>query len=199
MAERAPIALDRTSLSDFGEDDAKRWDNVARLYSKPLARYFASRIRNPDDAEDLVQKVFVRVIQRSRGEPIEHVQGYLFQVAASVLADERRRARLQHDGDHQSYDESTHVIRNDITPETVLLGQESVARVIAALRELPERTREVYFLRAMRRQKFSEIADTMGLSKRAVQGHMARALMHLSRVLDDNATSAPGFGGCDEA
>lgn len=198
MAERAPISPDRVALCDFGEDEATRWDNVARLYSKPLTRFFASRVRNPEDAEDLVQKVFVRVIQRARGEPIEHVQRYLFQVAASVLADERRRAHLQHDLDHQSYDEATHVVRNEITPETVLIGQESIARVVAALRELPERTREVYFLRAMRRLKFSEIADRMGLSKRAVQGHMARALMHLSRVLDDAGYSPAALGERDD-
>ena len=41
MAERAPISPDRIALSDFGEDEATRWDNVARLYSKPLTRFFA--------------------------------------------------------------------------------------------------------------------------------------------------------------
>jgi RNA polymerase sigma factor (sigma-70 family) len=184
---------DRVALNDFGDDDASRWDTVARLYSKPLTRFFANRVRNPADAEDLVQKVFVRVLQRVHGEPIEHVQRYLFQVATSVLNDERRSARLRQEEAHQSYDESLHPLRTEITPETVLLGQETVARVVAALRELPERTREVYFLRAMRRHKFSEIAERMGLSKRAVQGHMARALMHLSTVLNDggNAASPP--------
>lgn len=197
MAGQSPISSDRVALADFGDDDASRWDSVARQYRKPLSRFFANRVNNQSDVDDLVQKVFVRMIQRARGEPIEHVQHYLFQVATSVLYDERRRARLQYEEAHQPYDENVHLVRNEITPETVLLGQESIARVIAALRELPERTREVYFLRAMRRHKFSEIATRMGISKRAAHSHMAKALLHLSRVLNEAAPPAPDFADDD--
>jgi RNA polymerase sigma-70 factor (ECF subfamily) len=188
MAEQAPVSSKREAFADFGDDDASRWEVVARLYRSPLKRFFVNRVRNPEDAEDLVQKVFVRLIQRARGKPIEHVQRYLFQVATSVLYDERRRARVHHDAEHDMFEESEHMLRNDITPERVLLGEESVARIVAALRELPARTREIYFMRAMRHRKFIDIAARIGISKRAAQGHMARALMHLSRVLNDDET-----------
>lgn len=185
MAKQAPVSSDRQAFADFGDDDASRWELIARLYSGPLKRFFVNRIGNPDDAEDLVQKVFVRFIQRTRGKPIEHVQRYLFQVATSVLHDERRHARVHREAAHDPIEESEHLLRDEVTPERVLLGEESVARVVAAVRELPKRTREVYVMRAMRHRKFADIAARIGISKRAAQGHMARALMHLGRVLND--------------
>lgn len=187
MSGQAPISSEREALADFGDDDNSRWELVARLYNAPLKRFFVNRLRNPEDAEDLVQKVFVRLIQRTRGEPIEHLQRYLFQVATSVLNDERRRARVHHETAHDPIEESENLLRNEVTPERVLLCEESVARVVAALRELPKRTREVYVMRAMRHRKFADIAARIGISKRAAQGHMARALMHLGRVLGDES------------
>jgi RNA polymerase sigma factor (sigma-70 family) len=185
MNEPAPNTPEApVSLADFGSDDAARWANVARMYTPALNRFFSNRVNNPSDADDLVQKVFVRVMQRSRDEPIEHVQRYLFQVAASVLNDELRRARSHQEAAHDSFDEAEHVLRDDITPERELIGEQAVHRVIAALRELPPRTREVYVLRAMRRLKFDEIATQLRISNRAAQGHMARALAHLGKALE---------------
>lgn len=188
MTKQVPVSPKREAFADFGDDDASRWEVVARLYNSPLKRFFANRLSNPEDAEDLVQKVFLRLIQRARGEPIEHLQGYLFQVATSVLNDERRRARSHHEEAHDPIEESEHMLRDEITPERVLLGEESVERIVAALRELPKRTREVYVMRAMRHRKFADIAERIGISKRAAQGHMARALMYLGRVLNDDET-----------
>ncbi|ULQ48006.1 sigma-70 family RNA polymerase sigma factor [Flagellatimonas centrodinii] len=187
MNEPAPdVAENPVSLADFGSDDAARWENVARQYSKALNRFFANRVNNPADAEDMVQKVFVRVMQRSRNEPIEHVQRYLFQVAASVLNDELRRARSHHENAHDSFDEVEHPLRNDITPEREVMGEQSISRMIAALQELPPRTREVYVLRAMRRHKFNDIATQLRISNRAAQGHMARALAHIAKAINDD-------------
>lgn len=186
MSGQTPVSPEREALADFGDDDKSRWERVAKLYNAPLKRFFVNRLPNPEDAEDLVQKVFVRLIQRGRGKPIEHVQRYLFQVATSVLYDERRHAQSHHRAEHDPIEESEHLLCDEVTPERVLLGEETVARVVAALRELPKRTREVYVMRAMRHRKFADIADRIGISKRAAQGHMARALMHLGRVLDDD-------------
>ena len=58
--------------------------------------------------------------------------------------------------------------------------------VFAALQELPPRTREVYVLRAMRRYKFNDIAVELRISNRAAQGHMARALAHIAKVINDD-------------
>lgn len=185
MAEQAPAkGVSGGASPPFGADH--RWEDVVRQYRTPLRRFFASRTDNPSDVDDLVQKVFVRMIQRTESEPIERVQQYLFQVAASVLYDERKRAKLRFERDHVSYDEAEHAVAEEGTPEHILAGQELAARIACALRQLPSRTRDVYFLRAMRRLKFNDIALRLDISSRAAKEHMAKALRHLAQALNEH-------------
>lgn len=184
MAEHASIPSERLALAGGGADAEERWEWITWRYSKPLHRFFANRVSNPADVSDLVQKVFVRVIQRSHGKPIENIQGYLFQVAASVLNDEYRRARVRHQDDHEYYDEGAHGLHSEISPERILLGEEAVMRIAAAVKQLPETTRDVYILRVHRECEYLEIAHQLGISERGAQRHMARALKYLEEVLE---------------
>lgn len=185
MTERAPES-EPTSLEDFGEDDAARWAEVARQYEAPLRGFFVKRVSNQADVDDLVQGVFVQLMQRARGKPIEHVHQYIFRVAANVLRDQYRRSQARRQDVHESYDENEHAVRSDISPERVLLGEESVERMAAALEELPERTRDIFILRGIRLCKYEDIAETLGLSKHTVLKHMSKAMKHLGRVVKED-------------
>ncbi len=172
------------ALADFGEDDLSRWAHVARRYRAPLSGFFANRVRNPSDVDDLVQEVFVQLIKRARGEPIEHIEQYLFQTAANVLKDQGRRKQARHQDAHDSFDEELHALSTEISPERVLIGEESVARVAQALDQLPERTRDIFFLRALDHCKFADIARMLGVSKSTVEKEMVKAMLHLDRVMN---------------
>lgn len=178
---------DPVALSDFGDDDTTRWAHIASRFRGPLSGFFATRVRNPSDVDDLVQDVFVQLIRRAEGGPIEHVEQYLFQVAANVLRDQGRRRQVRHADEHDAYDEDVHVLATEISPERVLLGEESVARVTEALAGLPQRTRDVFFLRALERCKFADIARMLGVSKSTVEKEMARALAQINHHLNPPA------------
>jgi DNA-directed RNA polymerase specialized sigma24 family protein len=55
-----------------------------------LTRYFARRVRNFAEIEDMVQDVFARLVARDSTEPIENLGGYVLKTASSVLADRAR-------------------------------------------------------------------------------------------------------------
>lgn len=185
MAGQALQPTGQNALADFGQDEATRWENVMRRFGPPLRGYFANRVRNPADIDDLVQEVFVQLLQRSSGGPIEHVQQYLFQVASNVLCDQGRRRKARHQDQHEEYDEAVHAVPTEISMERIVIGEEDMDRVARLLQQLPQRTRDVFFLRSMRQRKHEEIASMLGISKRAVQKHMANALKHLGRTLED--------------
>lgn len=176
---KAPVAL-----ADLGEDDLSRWAHVAQRYRSALSGFFANRVRNPSDVDDLVQEVFVQLIKRTRGEPIEHIEQYLFQTAANVLKDQGRRRQARQQDAHDSYDEDLHMLATELSPERVLLGEESMAHVARALQQLPERTRDVFFLRAMDRCKFADIARMLGVSKSTVEKEMVKAMTHLDHAMN---------------
>lgn len=189
MAGHVPISSDPSLAIEA--DEALGVEAISLRYGKALQRFFAQRVSNPSDIGDLVQQVFVRVLQRSDGQPIEHVQGYLFQVAASVLNDEYRKARVRHADDHEAFDEHLHAPRSEISPERILLGEEALARLTAAVRQLPTLTRAVYILRVQQEREYADIARQLRMSERSAQRHMARALEFLEAVLGDDRPLDP--------
>lgn len=181
------MSTNRAVLADLVGEDIARWESAARHYAGPLRGFFMKRVRNPADVDDLVQEVFVQLIQRARnqknGEAVQHLEQYIFQTAANVLRDRGRRDKVRHRDEHDSYEESEHGFVTEITPERIALGEEEIARVDAVLRQLPERTRDVFILRWINKHTFPEIARKLGMTKRHAQRHMAKALKHLGDSL----------------
>lgn len=191
MAQGIAVSSGQVPLT--GHSGAEEWEDVMRAYRMPLGRYFASRVRNPGDIDDLIQQVFIRMFQRAQQEPIQRVPGYVFQVASSVLNDERRRAKVRHEDTHESYDDQRHDAQDEITPERVLLGEEAIHRATATIARMPELTRDVYLLRVEEECEFADIAEQLGISERSALRHMKRALQFLDDNL--NGESSPSASG----
>jgi RNA polymerase sigma factor (sigma-70 family) len=151
----------------------------AEAYAPGLRRYFARRAPAAQ-IDDLVQDVFVRMQAHGPDPSIEHLDRYLFSVAASVLSDRARRQAVRHEDAHQTLQESHHPIE-ELTPERVLLGREALEQVVAAIADLPARTRDVFVLHRFEEMTCTRIALQLGMSVSAVEKHIMKAL----RVLHD--------------
>lgn len=182
-----PIPWNPVTPASPEDGEGDQWEHAARKYIGPLRGFFIKRTRNPADVDDLVQEVFLQLIQRGHnnknGEAIEHMEQYTFQAAANVLRDRSRRDQVRHRSAHESFDEAEHPLATEITPERIAIGEEGIARVNAVLRELPERTRDVFMLRWTEKLSFPEIASMLGISSRSAQRHMNAALEHLGEFL----------------
>ena len=150
---------------------------VAR-YAGPLRKFFRARVSEPQDADDLVQEVFVRLSERADTLQIENPEAYLFQTAANLLRDRARRAATRAAASHE-LTEQTKVSYEELSPERVLLGKRRVEELIRALMELPERTRTIFMLHRFEDRKYSEIARQLGISTSSVEKHMMDAIRHL--------------------
>jgi RNA polymerase sigma factor (sigma-70 family) len=160
-----------------------RLDELARRYYGPLLSFFRKRTRNAPEVHDLVQQVFLRLAQHGEPGKIENADGYIFRTAANTLKDHYRHqiVRERFAKDPGAYGVSAD---SDFSAERVLEGREALDQVALVLRRLPERTRDVLMLRCFEGVRFAEIAHLHGISVRAVEKHMAKALAHLSRALE---------------
>lgn len=77
-------------------------------------------------------------------------------------------------------------------PQAALEAGNDLRHVEAALRALPERTRQIFLLNRIHGRKYAEIAKAMGLSQSAVEKHMMRALEACKASLRDPAPRLPG-------
>jgi RNA polymerase sigma-70 factor (ECF subfamily) len=159
-------------------------DRLARRYAAPLARFFERRVGSQADVPDLVQEVFLRLSRMPDPAGIEKPDSFLFVTAANALKDRARREAARGAGLHDSWDEIAHP-GSEITPHRVLEGREAVARLRAALLELPERTRDIFVLRVLEGVKMADVARAIGISTRACEKHFARAMAHVALALED--------------
>ena len=158
---------------------------LARRYRLPLQRFFERRVRNHDDVPDLVQDVLTRLARLGDLSSIEQPEHYVFRTASSALRDKARRDTARHRNDHIEFDSAVHG-GSDFSAERVLAGKQAVAAMQSALRQLPERTRDIFVLRVFEEQRTAEVASALGMSTRSIELHYAKALAFLAAAVRDH-------------
>ena len=68
----------------------------------------------------------------------------------------------------------------DFSPERILMSKQDAARVLAAIRNLPPRTREAFIFHRFEEMTYPEIARRLGVSVSAVKQLVARAIRQVS-------------------
>ena len=160
---------------------AERLETLAREYRPALRRYFGKRADRHADVEDLVQDVLVRLAVRGDYDSIEQPEAYLMRTATNVWRDFLRKKRTHAEEAHEEYIEGYLLEENG--PARELEGRQSVDAVLAALGELPKRTRQVFVLCRVEGIRQKSVAKRLGVSVSAVEKHMIRAIAHLASVL----------------
>jgi RNA polymerase sigma factor (sigma-70 family) len=115
---------------------------------------------------------------------VENLSAYVFQTAASVLADRNRRRVTRHANDHVAFDSSRHG-EADFDASRILIGREDLRALMAALLSLPARTRTIFILHRLDGRKYRDIGAQLGISPSAVEKHMLRAMEHLIDVFEE--------------
>ena len=160
---------------------AAKLDEFNARYRSALMAFFFRRLRNASEAEDLTQDVFVR-LAASKAITVENADAYIFQIAANILRDRGRRERVRTDF-RTDMEHLEGAGFEAIDPDRVLEGRETLAEIVAALQELPERTRAIFLLVRIEKLKQAEIAAHYAISVSAVEKHLRRAVVQLARCV----------------
>ncbi len=154
-------------------------------YGPALRRYFQKKAA-PGEVEDLVQEVFLKMQARGAGakEQPENIEGYLFKTAANVLVTHHRRRVSQGWTKFDPLDEHPDPL-DDLSPERVLIGRQAVGHVTTALQALPPRARQAFLLHRFEELTYPVIAARMGVSVKAVEALIARAIQRLGELVEE--------------
>lgn len=151
-----------------------------------LVNYASSITGNRVQAEDLVQEAWLRFDAASDRRLIEDATGYLYRIVRNLALDSKRRlareSRVTSAGD---FDEAAR-ISADIAPdpETVALYKDEYAIVMAAMDELPERTRIACEMHRFGGAKLKEIAAFLDISVPLAHKLVADGIEHCKQRLD---------------
>lgn len=142
-----------------------------------LLKFLAARRVTPDEAEDLLQDLFVKLESAAIG-PVAEPRAYLYRMADNLLLD-RRRAEGRRVGREEAWvavqGGAAPGVDDRPSPERLLIARERLAMVSRALAALPERTATIFRRFRIDGVNQKQIAAEQGISVSAVEKHLQRA------------------------
>jgi RNA polymerase sigma factor (sigma-70 family) len=149
-------------------------------YSGALRGYIQRRVHNEADAAELVQEVYVRLMDRQCAERLRKApESYLFRTARNLLCDRYRRNAARWADRHVPFeDEMADSLQAD--PEAQLASRQLSLILQRAISELRPKARVVFSLRLIEELSYREIETRTNIPLRSIERYMSQALGHCS-------------------
>jgi RNA polymerase sigma-70 factor (ECF subfamily) len=179
-------------------------ENAWLEYQKQLSTFIRSRVATNEDAEDILNDVFSKLVQQAdRNNLPDSVAAWLYRVTRNAIVD-YYRSRKQ-------FEQLPEELSEEIDDGSAI-GQLSKC-MLPMIRALPETYQKPLLLSEIERQSNKEVADKLGLSLAAVKSRILRGRQKLhsslvncctiyhndaGKVVDFEQKSATNCGGCEE-
>lgn len=128
-------------------------------------------------AEDIAQESFLKLWENCSKVERQKVKGFLFTVARNTFLNKVTRNKVKLKFEHTLYEK-----KETENPEFLMEQKEFQEKLDAAINQLPEVQREVFLLNRIDKLKYREIAELLGISQKAVEKRMHRALIALRAI-----------------
>jgi RNA polymerase sigma factor (sigma-70 family) len=189
------------SLERMAFEQDQRISEVVKREQSRLRNFIRRRVPDPRDAEDILQDVFYKLVEANRLlMPIEHVTGWLFQVARNRITDLFRKkkpesfsdiaiANSDDDGDGEllllQMQLEEMLPSPDAGPEAVYARNLLLEELELALDELPDEQREVFVAHELEGHSFRQMAAESGVSVNTLLSRKRYAVLHLRERLQN--------------
>ena len=149
--------------------------NTVRRYHDSLINFLRQRLRTPEDAYDVAQEAYIRMMQYQNSRQIRSPSSMLFRIAINVANDLGRSDQVRRVSDQCSLD-TVELVSDTPSPEREISAVQELDLLRSAIDELPPKCRQVFLLSRMRRMTYPQIAVHCGISVKMVEKHISRAL-----------------------
>ncbi|WP_034387539.1 RNA polymerase sigma factor [Comamonas composti] len=161
-------------------------------YYRDLLNFLSRKVADRSVAADLTQETYARIYAaQASGTAINNGRALLYQTARNLAIDHQRH-NIVRDGvevpltDDEPIDAPGPM---GLEPEAALASQQGILSLVAAIDGLPLRCREAFMLNRFEGMTYSQVAERMGISVKAVEQHIKHALDVCERIrLQDRGT-----------
>ena len=163
--------------------DAEAFEKLYDMYAQKVYNLALRMSKNPEDALDLSQEIFIRVYKSLvffKGD--SSFSTWLYSIASNACVDfTRRESKRKHD----SIDDGVLQLPDLATPENEFEKKKLGEDIANAIDALPPNMREVIVLREINGLSYSEIADSLDIEEGTVKSRICRAREKLCKLLKE--------------
>ena len=159
----------------------ERIAELCRQHEKGLLRMLLGRVGSMQEARDIAQEAYVRLLALDRRGTVSFLEGYLWKIAANIAKD---RGRTQQRRSAQDLSLMSKPDMSSPSPESVCVAHERLEICRNAIEELPPKCRAAFLMRVFDGLPLAEIARHLCIDISGVKRYVARGYEHCQRAVD---------------
>tara|TARA_B100000767_G_C19746143_1_gene528619 strand:+ start:1278 stop:1796 length:519 start_codon:yes stop_codon:yes gene_type:complete len=169
--------MDRKDLENICHENT--FKKLYLKYAKEIKRFLFFKTQDIDIAEDIMQDAFIKLWDNCSGVNASKAKSYLFTTANNMFINKYR-----HDKVVLNYKtRNMNTTSNIENPEFLIIEQEFLEKINRTIDSLPENQKEVFLLNRIEKKKYKEIAEQLGISVKAVEKRMHKALLVIRKEI----------------
>jgi RNA polymerase sigma-70 factor (family 1) len=151
-----------------------------KSHAKPLRNFLTYKFGNSDQADDMTQDAFIKLWQNCSQVPLEKAKSYLYTIANNSTLNQiaHQKVVLNYE---KSYSGTDTNIEN---PEFILEEKQFKSKLLSAIENLNETQRVAFLMHRIDGKKYSEIAEELNISVKAVEKRIHIALVELRKNIN---------------
>lgn len=159
-----------------------------KTHRTALVDYANGIVRDHAHAEDVVQDAWLRLDQAEQTAPVREPLRYLYRIVHNLAIDTHRRLKKLKQRHIDLADDNIDAVADDHpSQELDLLARNELDTVMAALNELPERTRVAIEMHRLEGKRLIEIAEHLNISVSRTQALIAEGIFTCMQRRDSSS------------
>ena len=160
--------------------DEKLFNEIFKSHSRELHNFLYYKYGGEHDLKDIVQDAFIKLWDNCHKVVFEKARSFLFTVANNQMLNELSKKKTV-----LNYAQQKPKHYTEESPEYVMEETEYMERLQSAIENLPEEQRVTFLLNRIDGKKHKEIAEMLGISRKAVEKRIYTALKKLREQVGD--------------
>ena len=149
--------------------------NYYSLHRDELVSFIAVRIADADEAEDIVQDIFLRLLRGHQLITPQTLPALIYTMARNAVSDYYRRRHIYEEYEHAIKTSDTRLQTADDDTESIFSASQLIERMERTLARLPEACCNIYRLHIYDSMKVSDIAQQLALPYKQVENRLGQA------------------------
>ena len=172
----------------YMDGEARAFDVILTRYQATIYSYFLYVVGDEDEANELFQDTFVKVIvflQEQRYKPMGLFNYWLIRIAHNMISDKFRRNDHKLVKDVNAKNDLTRIRNEAITVspyDDEMIRDQAFDELHRMVNKLPAEQREMVYLRYFEEMSFKDIAAITGVSINTAIGRMRYAILNLRKM-----------------